>query len=107
MRVHKKAMGSSFGDFLKEEGDYEMAQAVAIIYAHEFLRMIAAGEIKRVPKCVREYASRLLRHHPDAWRFDHYYVENPSTNPAWEINDAKQRNARSVKGSNRKKRGGN
>ena len=30
MKMNKKAVGSSFDDFLKQEGDYETAQAVAI-----------------------------------------------------------------------------
>jgi antitoxin HicB len=30
MKINKKAVGSSFDDFLKEEGDYEKAQAIAV-----------------------------------------------------------------------------
>lgn len=30
MKVKKKAIGSSFDDFLKQEGDYETSQAVAV-----------------------------------------------------------------------------
>ena len=30
MKINKKAVGSSFNDFLKQEGDYETAQAVAV-----------------------------------------------------------------------------
>lgn len=30
MKVNKKAVGSSFADFLKKAGDYETAQAVAV-----------------------------------------------------------------------------
>ena len=30
MKMNKKAVGSSFDDFLKQEGDYETAQAMAV-----------------------------------------------------------------------------
>jgi len=43
MKINKKAIGSSFDDFLKKEGNYEKAQAIAV-------KQVLAWQIEKAMK---------------------------------------------------------
>jgi len=60
MRVNKKAVGSSFDDFLKEEGDYEMAQAVAIkrVLAYQIQKAMKQKHLAKAEMAKRMDTSR-------------------------------------------------
>ena len=45
----------------------------SIKYAREFLRRLVKGFYPRTPIQVRREASRLLRHYPSDFEFDHYF----------------------------------
>jgi len=67
MKLNKKAVGSSFDDFLKKDGDYEKAQAVAIkrVLAWQIQKAmkemhLAKAEMARRMKTSRSHLERLL-----------------------------------------------
>ena len=60
MRINKKAVGSSFDDFLKEEGDYETAQAVAVkrVLAWQIQKAMKEKHIAKAEMAKRMETSR-------------------------------------------------
>lgn len=45
-------------------------RTIAVVCTRDFLLKLAMGEIKRIPKDVREQARRLLRHYPNVFDFN-------------------------------------
>ncbi len=60
MKINKKAVGSSFDDFLKEEGDFEPAQSVAIkrVLAWQIQKAMKAKHIAKAEMARRMETSR-------------------------------------------------
>jgi hypothetical protein len=42
----------------------------AVKWAEQFLLRLAGGDIRRVPKAVRDEARSILRHYPSGWDLD-------------------------------------
>jgi hypothetical protein len=49
----------------------------AVKHTEQFLRRLAAGDIPRVPKAVRDEARALLRHYPNQWDIDRLAEKSP------------------------------
>jgi len=60
MRVNKKTVGSSFDDFLKEEGDYQKAQALAVkrVLAWQIEKAMKAKHLAKAEMAKRMATSR-------------------------------------------------
>ncbi len=60
MKVKKKAIGSSFDDFLKQEGDYETSQAIAIkrVLAWQIQKAMKQKHLKKAEMAKRMETSR-------------------------------------------------
>ena len=60
MRINKKSVGSSFDDFLKEEGDYETVQAVAVkrVLAWQIQKAMKKQHIAKAEMAKRMETSR-------------------------------------------------
>ena len=49
----------------------------AVKHTEQFLRRLAAGDIPRVAKAVRDEARALLRHYPNQWDIDRLAEKSP------------------------------
>lgn len=60
MRIKKKAIGSSFDDFLKQEGDYETSQAIAIkrVLAWQIQKAMKQKHLRKAEMAKRMETSR-------------------------------------------------
>ena len=60
MKIKKKAIGSSFDDFLKQEGHYETSQAVAIkrVLAWQIQKAMKQKHLKKAEMAKRMATSR-------------------------------------------------